>query len=39
MTVRPLQSQALASTYNIFILTGSLNDGTTITITGTGFNI
>ena len=39
MTVRPLQSQALTSTYNIFILTGSLNDGTTITITGTGFNI
>ena len=38
MTVRPLPSQALTSTYNIFILTGSLNDGTTITITGTGFN-
>ena len=39
MTVRPLQSQALTSTYNIYILTGSLNDGTTITITGTDFII
>ena len=39
MTVRPLPSQVLGSTYNIYILTGSLNDGTTITITGTGFNI